>query len=212
MIDNDKHEVLKRQTIFKGEEITVKRYWKHLESQRVWKTRILTLRQDKYHFLPNDIIRDFTVLEFNDWVNIIPVTADGDVVMIRQYRIGMQKETIEIPGGVVSRHDMSPKHAAVREMQEETGYFSEDVIHIGTVHPNPAIQNNKCYTYLARDAYPKSAQMLDPTEAIKIELLKKEAIFKMIKNAEITHGLVISAFAYLMLYENSNQLSAISIQ
>ncbi len=190
----------------------MKRYWKHLGSQKIGETRILSLRQDKYHFLPNDIIRDFTVLEFNDWVNIIPITADGDVVMIRQYRIGMQEETIEIPGGVVSPDDVSPKHAAVREMQEETGYFSEDVIHIGTVHPNPAIQNNKCHTYLARDAYLKSDQILDPTEAIKIELFKKENIFEMIKNAEITHGLVISAFAYLMLYENSNQLSTISIQ
>lgn len=190
----------------------MKRYWRHLGSQKIGETRILSLRQDKYHFLPNDIIRDFTVLEFNDWVNIIPITADGDVVMIRQYRIGMQKETIEIPGGVISPDDESPKHAAVREMQEETGYFSEDVIHIGTVHPNPAIQNNKCYTYLARDAYPKSDQMLDSTEAIKIELLRKDAIFDMIKKAEITHGLVISAFAYLMLYENSNQRSAFSLK
>ncbi|MBN2298086.1 MAG: NUDIX hydrolase, partial [Deltaproteobacteria bacterium] len=176
----------------------MKRYWNHIDSQKMYKDRIVDVRHDKYHFLPNDIIKDYTVLEFGDWVNIIPVTQDGHIVMIRQWRHGIQSETLEIPGGLISQDDISPADAAVREMAEETGYHSDNVIHIGTVEPNPAIQTNRCYTYLARDAYLHAQQNLDPTEAISVELMNREQIYRMIKSSEITHGLVVAAFAFLM--------------
>ncbi len=179
----------------------MKRYWNHLDSQKMFKNRIVDVRHDKYHFLPNDIIKDYTVLEFGDWVNIIPVTQDGAIVMIRQWRHGIRRETLEIPGGLISHDDTSPADAAIREMTEETGYHSDNVIHIGTVEPNPAIQTNRCHTYLAKDAYLRTVQNLDPTEAIKVELMKKEHIYGMIRSNEITHGLVIAAFAFLLLHE-----------
>ena len=62
----------------------------------------------------------------------------------------------------------------MREMAEGTGYISTDVVHIGTVEPNPCLQTNRCFTYLARNCYPASDQMLDPTESIRVELNKKE--------------------------------------
>ena len=118
----------------------VKKYWNRMDSRSVFKNRIVDLRLEKYHFLPNDIIKDFTVLDFQDWVNIIPITHDGRIVMIRQWRHGIRRETLEIPGGLISPDDPDPSDAAVREMMEETGYFSDNIIHIGTVEPNPAIQ------------------------------------------------------------------------
>lgn len=179
----------------------MKKYWNHLSSQKKYENPIVGVRQDRYHFLPNDIIKDFTVLEFGDWVNIIPITHDGHVVMIRQWRHGVKRETLEIPGGLISDDDADPRYAAAREMQEETGYHSKDIIHIGTVEPNPAIQSNTCHTYLASDAYHNAPQNLDPTEAIGVELIKKERVYDMIRSGEITHGLVVAAFAYLMLHE-----------
>ena len=179
----------------------MKKYWNRLDANIIYENPIVGVRLDKYHFLPNDIIKDFTVLEFGDWVNIIPITKDGHIVMIRQWRHGVQRECLEIPGGLISDEDADPRYAAVREMQEETGYHSDNVIHLGTVEPNPAIQTNTCHTYLAADAYLGSRQNLDPTEAIEVELIKKERVFDMIRSGEITHGLVIAAFAYLMLHE-----------
>ena len=179
----------------------MKKYWNYLDSRNVYENPIVRVRQDKYHFLPNNIVKDFTVLEFGDWVNIIPVTKDGNIVMIRQWRHGVQRECLEIPGGLISDEDADPGYAAAREMQEETGYHSDNIIHIGTVEPNPAIQTNKCHTYLAADAYLNTQQNLDPTEAIRVELVKKEHIYRMISSCEIAHGLVVAAFAYLMLYE-----------
>jgi len=181
----------------------MKHYWKCLGTNTVFENRILALRQDTYHFLPNDIIKDFTVLEFGDWVNIIPITSQGEVVLIRQYRHGIMRDTIEIPGGLLSETDTSPIDAALRELEEETGYSSSDIIHIGTVEPNPAIQNNRCYTYLARNAYRKSSQRLDSTEAIHVDVIKKEEVYGMIRSGQITHGLVIAAFAHLLLHEQS---------
>ncbi|HHO75457.1 MAG TPA: NUDIX hydrolase [Deltaproteobacteria bacterium] len=182
-------------------EDALKRYWNHIDSHKEYEDRIVGVRHDKYHFLPNDIIKDYTVFEFEDWVNIIPVTRDGDIVMIRQWRHGVQKETLEIPGGLISHDDIGHAEAAIREMTEETGYYSDNVIHIGTVEPNPAIQTNRCYTYLATDAFLRTHQNLDPTEAIRVELIKKEQLYGMIKAGEITHGLVVAAFAFLMLHE-----------
>ncbi|MGC9323686.1 MAG: NUDIX hydrolase [Desulfomonilia bacterium] len=179
----------------------MKRYWNHLDTRTIFTNRIVSLRQDTYHFLPNDIIKDFTVFEFGDWVNIIPMTSRGEVVLIRQYRHGVMRETIEIPGGLVSEGDADPAEAALREMEEETGYFSTDVIHIGTVEPNPAIQTNRCFTFLARNVHQRSPQMLDATEAIHVDLVGKDTVYSMIRSGEITHGLVVAAFAYLLLHE-----------
>lgn len=179
----------------------MRRYWNFMRSHIRYENRIVKVREDTYHFLPNDIVQDFTVFEFGDWVNIIPVTYAGEVVLIRQYRVGVRRETLEIPGGLISDEDMDPAEAAVREMIEETGYSSDDVIHIGTVEPNPAIQNNRCHTYLARNAVLTSGQNLDPTEAIKIELVEKSKVYGMISQGRITHSLVIAAFAHLLIHE-----------
>ena len=119
----------------------MKRHWNFLESRVAYQNRIVEVREETYCFVPNGIVRDFTVLGFADWVNIIPITPDGKVVMIRQYRLGTRSETLEIPGGLISEDDADPAEAALREMIEETGYYSGEVVHTGQ-WPNPAIQNN----------------------------------------------------------------------
>lgn len=184
----------------------MKRHWELIGSDTVFHDRIMKVRHDRYHFVPNDLLRDFTVLEFADWVNVIPITPEGEVVMIRQYRLGTRRETLEVPGGLISGHDPDPGGAALRELTEETGYYSDEVIHIGTVEPNPAIQNNRCFTFLARNAVPVSAQSLDPTEAIDVELVRRQDITTLIRTSRITHSLVIAAFAHLVLHEQDVRL------
>lgn len=183
----------------------MKRHWNFLESRVVYQNRIVQVREETYRFVPNNIVRDFTVLGFADWVNIIPITPEGKVVMIRQYRLGTRSETLEIPGGLISEGDADPAEAALREMIEETGYHSDEVVHIGTVEPNPAIQNNRCHTYLARNAVPVSGQNLDPTEAIEVELVDRKDIPALVHSYRITHGLVLAALAHLMIHETSSR-------
>jgi len=115
--------------------------WKLLSSRSDESYRVFNLRTDRARSPRTGKDHDFFVLESPPWVNIIPVTSDDNVVMIAQYRHGIRSVTLEIPGGLVEDGD-TLEGAARRELQEETGYDGNDLISLGSVHPNPAIQNN----------------------------------------------------------------------
>jgi len=180
----------------------MKEKWKLLNSEIKFSDRLLKLRHDRYHFSKSDTVKDYTVIETSDWVNIIPVTPDGLIILIKQFRHGREEVVIEIPGGVVEKNE-EPSEAAGRELLEETGYEGKELVRLGTVIPNPAIQNNRCHIFLASNAIKVSEQKLDPHEAIEIFFGTREEVYKMILEGKIDHSLVIDAFCLLMLYENS---------
>jgi len=140
---------------------------------------------------------DFFVLEAPDWVNIIPVTPDGDVVFVRQYRAGTESVTLEVPGGTIDGRDETARAAGRREMEEETGYTSRDVIDLGTVAPNPAIQTNNCATVLARNVTRTGEQNLEGAEEIDVDLVPLDVVPSLIFDGTITHSLVVAAFYFL---------------
>ena len=102
--------------------------WQRLDSETVYTCKVFSLRRDRSRSPRTGDDHDFFVLEAGDWVNIVPITADDRVVMIRQYRHGISDFTLEVPGGMVDAEDASPLVAARREMIEETGYDSEDIV------------------------------------------------------------------------------------
>jgi len=136
---------------------------------------------------------DFYVLESSDWVNVIPLTADERVVLIRQYRHGIQEITLEIPGGIIENRD-TPEEAARRELMEETGYRDSEMISLGVVHPNPAFLNNRCHTFLAKDVSRIGDQHQDEKEDIEVLLKPIHEIPGLIREGWITHSLVLAAF------------------
>jgi len=139
-------------------------------------------------------------MECGDWVNIVPITPDGQIVMVRQYRHGSEDLTLEIPGGMADPEDPSPLAAARREMWEETGYDSEEISLLGRVRPNPAIQTNFCHSFVARNSRFTRQPRLDGTEDIEVVLVGREEIPGLIAQGDISHALVITAFAFLDLY------------
>ncbi len=174
--------------------------WQVISSTRDRSYRVFSLRTDLAVSPRTGKKHHFFVLESSSWVNVIPLTPQDEVVMVRQYRHGTQNVTLEIPGGLVESTD-SPKDAAVRELMEETGYGAGDILSLGLVYPNPAIQNNACYTYLARDVFPAGDQALDDKEDIEVVVRPLSDIPRMIKRGEITHALVVAAFyRYFMEY------------
>ena len=112
------------------------RSWTLLGSRDVSDERIFRLRHDRYRFEPNGVERDFVVMDTPSWVNVVPVTAEGRVVLIRQYRHGIRDVTIEMPGGMIDPGE-SPEAAARRELQEETGYTAESLRFLARVLPIP---------------------------------------------------------------------------
>lgn len=139
-------------------------------------------------------VGQFYVIDTNDWVNVIPITEDNEVVMIKQYRHGSKSVTLEIPGGLVD--DESPERAAVRELLEETGYQGESVRYLGSANPNPAIFNNLCHTYLVEKARMVSEKNLDDNEDIEVVHVPVADITSLIAGGAINHALVIIAFHF----------------
>jgi ADP-ribose pyrophosphatase len=167
--------------------------WKIISSKRDELIKFFSLRTDRAVSPRTNLPHDFYVLESAGWINIIPLTHEENVILIRQYRHGIQGFTLEIPGGIIESND-SPEGAAVRELYEETGYKAKEMILLGSVHANPAILNNICYTFLAKDVYPAGKQELDDGEDIEIVVKPLKEIPRLIKEGEITHSLILAAF------------------
>jgi 8-oxo-dGTP pyrophosphatase MutT (NUDIX family) len=159
--------------------------------------RIFSVRRTRMRAPHTGREHDFYVIDAPAWINVVPVTADGQLVLIRQYRPGTDAVTLEIPGGMVDEGE-TPEAAARRELREETGYAAEDWTNLGAVSPNPALQSNRCHTFLAENAREDGAPELDVGEDIETTLIAPAKIPALITEEKITHALVVAAF---YLYE-----------
>ena len=135
----------------------------------------------------------YVVLEAPAWANVVAITREGDAVLVRQYRHGIDAVTLEVPAGIVEQGE-EPLAAVQRELAEETGYVSERWQDLGSVHPNPAFQNNRCYTFLALDCRHAAARHQDPGEDIEVVVLPLAEVGRLIREGAIDHALAIAAF------------------
>jgi ADP-ribose pyrophosphatase len=133
-----------------------------------------------------------------DWANIIPITTSGEVVMIRQFRHGLGRETLEIPGGLVDGDEL-PGVAAARELLEETGYRAGDVRELGAVSPNPALFGNRIHSFLATGCEKVADLHNDAAEQTEVELVPLDRIDDLLRDGTIDHALVMNAFHWWKL-------------
>ncbi len=140
----------------------------------------------------------FSLLSSGDWVNVIALTPDDRVVLLRQWRAGTDTVGIEIPGGLVDPGE-APLAAAARELEEETGYRAPTWRPLGRVAPNPAIQTNWLHTFLALDATPTGNLHPDAGEVLAVETATLAEVAAMLRDGRIEHALVTVAFAHLHL-------------
>ena len=166
--------------------------WELLDSQVDRDYRVFRIKTEESVSPRTNRKGRFYVIDTNDWVNVIPITEEGKIVMIRQFRHGSKEITLEIPGGLVDEAD--PEAAAVRELLEETGYRGDKVTYLGSTNPNPAIFNNLCHTYLVEGAKKVSDLNLDVDEDIEVELRPLSDISDLMEKGIINHALVIVAF------------------
>ena len=173
--------------------------WEKNSSKYLLENKIFKMREDLVTSPKLKSNHSVWVMEVPTWVNIIPLTTEGEVILVNQYRFGMEKTSLEIPGGMADDGE-DPMEAAIRELKEETGYEGDKVIEIGRVESNPAIMSNHTYTYLALNCERSGEQNLDGTEDIELKLKHINDIPDLIKNRRIEHALVVSAFYFYNLY------------
>ena len=145
---------------------------------------------------------DFFVFNSVDWINVLPITKSGEVVFVEQYRPGTDSITLELPGGMANKNE-EPIESAKRELVEETGFSMGSWSKLGVVHPNPAILNNECHTFLALDVEEVSSPQNAGSEYTQIKFIKLEDLDKMVIEGKITHSLVINAIYWYNLYKDS---------
>ncbi|MBE36645.1 MAG: NUDIX hydrolase [Opitutaceae bacterium] len=166
--------------------------WERLGSRSLAKTRIFDLDEIKFRHPVRQTERDFVVLNPPDWVNVIALTSDHQIVLVKQFRYGLDDFALEIPGGVIDPGE-DFMAAGIRELREETGYEGSHAQLLGTVDPNPAFQRNRSHLIMVTDAKCTAEIAWDPDEEIEISLLPVDEVLALARNGGITHSLVLNA-------------------
>jgi ADP-ribose pyrophosphatase len=132
--------------------------------------------------------RDVHTFECRDWCNVIPVTDDGHVVMIWQYRFGTDALSLEVPGGVIDEGE-TPEHAALRELEEEAGYRAPAVELLSVLEPNPALQGNRIFSFVARHATATGQTKFDDLEECETVLVPIRDLPALLDSGAFSHAL-----------------------
>ena len=140
-----------------------------------------------------------------DWVLALPITADGRIVMVRQWRFGASALSLEPPGGVAGPGE-NPLVTAARETREETGYCDGRALGLGHASPNPALQDNRCHFVLLEGVHNGAPRKWDEHEELAIELLAPAEALRLVRSGETTHAL--AELALLRLREARPDLFA----
>ena len=179
--------------------------WKRVASERLVDLKIFALDRLELINPRTGGTRPFFVMTTVDWVNVVAITPDSQIVLVRQYRAGTDQMTLEIPGGMVDA-DEAPPVAAARELLEETGYAGDPPIGLGRVHPNPAMQDNTCHTLLILNAQRVADPQLDPGEDVEVLCRPLTDMDGLLADGTITHALVVAAFAHFSRYCSNESL------
>lgn len=170
--------------------------WKTLSSKYLFNDLWFKVRKDICETSEGKIIDPYYVYEFPTWVTCVPVTEDGKIVMVRQYRHALGEVCIEIPGGCVDDTDKNLLEAIARELKEETGYTFSSYEYLGKVSSNPSTNNNLMHMFLAKGGKKTSAQQLDHNEELSVELFTVEEVKKLLRENEIVQSMHISCILY----------------
>ncbi|NGP75184.1 NUDIX hydrolase [Balneolaceae bacterium YR4-1] len=177
--------------------------WSIVTENKEYKTPIFNLlkRSMKLQAVDETDRGDFYVLDAPEWINIIAITEDDEIILVEQYRYGIEEPTLEIPGGMVDEGE-EPLQGAKREMLEETGYRSDTWSSLGKVSSNPAIMTNFTHMYLAKNCIFEGAENPDTHERINVHTMPVDDFLELVKNGTVHHAIVLAAVARYLLIEH----------
>ncbi|HEX2631083.1 MAG TPA: NUDIX hydrolase [Chitinophagaceae bacterium] len=170
--------------------------WKLLSSQYLFHDLWFKVRKEKCETPQGKLVDPYYVYEFPTWVCAVPVTADGKIVMVRQYRHALGEVCLELPGGCVDPTDSDFEQAIARELKEETGYAFEHYEYLGRISANPSTNNNLLHMFLAREGKKVAEQQLDGNEEIEVELYSIDELKQLLRENKIIQSMHVSCILY----------------
>lgn len=164
--------------------------WKVLSSKVVTDNPWFPIRADTVEVANGKVMEDFYVITPRDWAFVIALTSENEIVLVRQYRHGIGKSILEFPGGIIDAEDgdiaiEAALEGAKRELVEETGYYSDDIVHLASISGSPVRYTNQAHFFLIQNATKKSEQELDEMEDIEVVLMPFKDFVKMALVGEI---------------------------
>lgn len=180
--------------------------WELIDSREDRAYPLFSVRINRNRSPRTGRVHEFQVLTSPSWVAVIPVTADGQVIMVRQYRHGTGELSLEPPGGLV-KEGQTPELSGLEELEEETGYQPREMELLGWMHPMPALFTNRMYVFLAKDVEPTGTLNTDETEEVETVRVPVGEVREYIRSGKITASVMIAAL-HLFLDRWENQTKA----
>jgi len=185
--------------------------WPRLSQRIVGDYRIFRLAEEAFLRPAVDdrasATHPFYVILSCDWINVVPITPEGRVLLIRQFRSGTEEITIEVPGGMVEASDVDPTDTARRELEEESGYRADRIVLLRSLRPNPAILRNWCHLFVATGARPVGRMNWDEGEEVRPFEATWDEVKELIRSGAINHSIVLNALTFARQWLQSEPAS-----
>ncbi|MBE2231426.1 MAG: NUDIX hydrolase [Chitinophagaceae bacterium] len=170
--------------------------WQTLSSEYLFNDRWFKVRRERCLTPEGKIVDPYYVYDFSTWVGALPVTEEGKIVLVKQYRHALGETCIEIPGGCVDDTDTNLEEAIARELREETGYSFSSYDYLGKISPNPSTNSNLLHMFLARGGRKTSSQQLDENEEIEVLEVTVEELKNLLRSNQLLQSMHVSCILY----------------
>ena len=169
--------------------------WTKLGDETLARHLVFRVRRSRQRSPRTGVEIPFFLIDTANWVNILPITEDGEIVFVRQWRHGSERVSLELPGGLIDPGEDDPLQAAMRELREETGHEATQWVSLGDNNPNPAIMSNRCFVYLATGCRPVGELQQDQGEDIEVVNVPVQELDGLIREGGIDHAIVLATIA-----------------
>jgi len=179
--------------------------WKVISSKVILDNPWFPVQADTVEIANGKVMEDFYLVTPSDWCFVVALTADNDIVLVKQYRHGVEKTLLQLPGGFIDAEDgdvavEAALKGAKRELLEETGYVTDDFIHLGSISGNTARYRNQAHLFLAQNVGRVSEQMLDEMEDIEVVLMPFKDFATKAFASEVEHAHDMAAIFLTLNY------------
>ena len=169
--------------------------WQKLGDETLARHLVFHVRRSRQRSPRTGVEIPFFLIDTADWVNIVPITTDGEIVFVRQWRQGSERVSLELPGGLIDPGESDPLDAAIRELREETGHEAQDWVALGSANPNPAIMSNRCYIFLGTGGRRVGDWQQDLGEDREVVKVPEGDLDQLLRDGGVDHAIVLSTLA-----------------